>query len=143
MTPREDTMRDTLKLRKSIISKEHLLIEMDQKHVGARNELYATIWLLEHGYEVFRNISAFGPVDIIGMKDNKIELFDVKAGLGHCYYSYSTPLQKELGVRTLIVMENGECKMADNELIPENLARNRQARAARGGRPARGYHGST
>jgi hypothetical protein len=35
------------------------------KHVGARSELIACEWLLAQGYEVFRNVSAHGPIDII------------------------------------------------------------------------------
>ncbi len=49
------------------------------KHLGARNELTACTWLLNQGYEVFRNVSPFGDVDIIAMRDGKTLLIDVKS----------------------------------------------------------------
>lgn len=49
-----------------------------RKHRGAWAEVTACSWLIAHRYEVFRNVSHFGPVDIIGMKDGIITLFDVK-----------------------------------------------------------------
>ena len=51
---------------------------MDRKHVGAHNELLASVWLLKQGYEVFRNVSQHGLVDIVAMKDGATVLFDVK-----------------------------------------------------------------
>jgi Holliday junction resolvase-like predicted endonuclease len=50
------------------------------KHKGAQAELVACAWLLEHGYETFRNVSPYGPVDIVAIKGDKIHRFDVKSG---------------------------------------------------------------
>jgi Holliday junction resolvase-like predicted endonuclease len=41
---------------------------MDSKHKGAHSELVACAWLLRQGYEVFRNISDRGIIDIIAIK---------------------------------------------------------------------------
>lgn len=37
-------------------------------NVGAYSELIACAWLLEQGYQVFRNVSPSGPYDIIAIK---------------------------------------------------------------------------
>jgi hypothetical protein len=51
-----------------------------RKHRGARNELIAVTWLLDQGYEVFRNVSQHGEIDIIAIKGDEILRLDVKAG---------------------------------------------------------------
>src|SRR5215469_8635574 len=38
---------------------------MDPKHKGAVAELIASAWLLQHGYEVFRNVSQCGVADMV------------------------------------------------------------------------------
>ena len=53
---------------------------IDKKHKGALAELNASAWLLAQGYEVFRNVSPHGLVDLIGIKDGQTYLFDVKTG---------------------------------------------------------------
>ncbi len=50
----------------------------DMSRVGDIAELRACVWLSEEGYEVFRNISASGPVDIVAVKDGEVLLIDVK-----------------------------------------------------------------
>lgn len=52
---------------------------MDKKHKGAVCELTACAWLLEQGYEVFRNVSAFGHADIVAWKGDEILKLDVKS----------------------------------------------------------------
>jgi hypothetical protein len=52
---------------------------IDKKHKGARNELAAVCWLLDQGYEVFRNVSQHGPVDLIATRNGEIHFFDVKS----------------------------------------------------------------
>jgi hypothetical protein len=42
--------------------KSHIV---DKKHRGAHSELSAVLYFLERGYEVFRNVSAHGPADLI------------------------------------------------------------------------------
>lgn len=54
------------------------------KHRGAETELKACAWLLGEGYEVFRNVSPFGSVDIIATKDGVTRYIDVKSGTGSC-----------------------------------------------------------
>lgn len=53
---------------------------MDDKHKGALAELKAASWLLSQGYEVFRNVSPFGAVDLISMdpETHELNLIDVK-----------------------------------------------------------------
>lgn len=91
---------------------------MEQKHIGAHNELVATCWLLQHGYEVFRNVSPHGYVDIIGMKEGKLTLFDVKKA---SILSNGEPTELKLraeqialGVKLLMVFGEGyECRVVD------------------------------
>lgn len=54
--------------------------QMNKKHKGACAELRAAAWLLEQGYEVFRNVSGFGEIDIVAVKAGIARFFDVKAG---------------------------------------------------------------
>lgn len=50
------------------------------KHKGAMSELKASAWLLSQGYEVFRNVSQHGPVDLIALDLETLEtkFIDVK-----------------------------------------------------------------
>jgi Holliday junction resolvase-like predicted endonuclease len=71
---------------------------MDTKHVGARSELLACAWLLAEGYEVFRNVSSHGHVDIIALKDGKTFYFDVKTlkvgGKSYCRLQWGAILRR-------------------------------------------------
>jgi len=49
------------------------------KHRGAVGELKGILWLLDQGYEVFRNVSGAGPIDIVAIKDGETLRLDVKA----------------------------------------------------------------
>lgn len=51
---------------------------MDRKHRGARAELLAITFLLKEGYEVFRNVSPYGLIDIVAIKGGVSAHFDVK-----------------------------------------------------------------
>lgn len=51
---------------------------MKDKHRGAHAEIMAVAWLLEQGYDVFRNVSQHGEVDLIATRGDEIRLFDVK-----------------------------------------------------------------
>lgn len=55
-------------------------MNVPRKHKGALSELRASAWLLEQGYEVFRNVSAHGPIDIIARhpETGELLLLDVK-----------------------------------------------------------------
>lgn len=50
-------------------------------HKGAYSEMAACMWLLKQGYEVFRNISCTGPIDIVAWNRKTGEFFpyDVKS----------------------------------------------------------------
>jgi hypothetical protein len=87
---------------------------MDRKHIGAQNELIATVWLLQEGYEVFRNVSPHGPVDLIGLKNGEVHKFDVKGWRT----IRLTAEQIALGVKILRVSSSGECDVFDNPLPP-------------------------
>lgn len=53
---------------------------IDQKHKGARAELIAITFLLKEGYEVFRNVSPHGLIDLVAIKGGVTTHFDVKTG---------------------------------------------------------------
>jgi hypothetical protein len=50
-----------------------------RKHKAARAELLACAWLLQQGYEVFRNVSLSGFIDIIAYKNGETLKLDVKS----------------------------------------------------------------
>lgn len=52
---------------------------MKDKHRGAHAELKAAAWLLEQGFDVFRNVSPHGDTDLVAIKDGVVRRFDVKA----------------------------------------------------------------
>jgi hypothetical protein len=72
---------------------------LQTKHVGARSELIGCCWLLEQGYEVFRNVSPCGPIDLVAVKKGEVLLLDVKS----VPRATVTQEQAELGVKLLIV----------------------------------------
>ena len=92
-------------------------IDLAKRHSGAHNELVATVWLLRQGYEVFRNVSMHGAVDLVAIKDGKVELFDVKKSSYQNDGTITRPKfsqeQKALGVRCLCVFDNGDCLIDD------------------------------
>jgi hypothetical protein len=52
---------------------------MNKKHRGARNEMLACAYLLGEGFEVYRNVSAHGAIDLVAIKDNQTYYFDAKS----------------------------------------------------------------
>jgi Holliday junction resolvase-like predicted endonuclease len=102
--------------------------EIEERMIGARNEMLATVWLLNQGYQVFRNVSAHGPIDIIGLKNGKFEHFDVKMAYTHkSRQAASRPRikqeQKELNVKILRVYDNGICDIDENPPLIGDPAR--------------------
>jgi len=92
---------------------------MHPKHIGARNELLACAWLLAQGYEVFRNVSNHGIVDIVGMQGGGFTRFDVKtAGVGLRRLS---PEQIAANVHLLIVHSDGSCQIIPPEIQPRRF----------------------
>jgi Holliday junction resolvase-like predicted endonuclease len=84
---------------------------VDKKHKGCFNELRAVTWLLENGYEVCRNLSQHGPVDLVAIRNQEVILIDVKqayprkdGGIQEC--GKLTAQQKALGVIRLLVTED-------------------------------------
>lgn len=51
---------------------------MNPVRKGALAELKACSWLIEQGYEVFRNVSPEGPFDLIAVKPGETIYVDVK-----------------------------------------------------------------
>lgn len=85
---------------------------MDTGTKGAYNELVATAWLLNNGYQVFRNVSACGPVDLVAMKNSETILIDVKQGQIYKGRKLSVALkisQIALGIKTLLVYPDDVC----------------------------------
>ena len=89
---------------------------MDNKHRGAHSELIACAWLLGNGYEVFRNISPYGLMDIIAIKDGQMLKIDVKTKNVHGDQKL-TKEQIDYGIVILNVCPStGKC---DLDLSPE------------------------
>jgi Holliday junction resolvase-like predicted endonuclease len=53
-------------------------IKDSQSRKGDLAEYYAVTWMWDNGYEVFRNTSSCGPVDMVAFKDGEFILIDVK-----------------------------------------------------------------
>jgi hypothetical protein len=86
------------------------------KSKGTWAELMACSWLIEHGYEVFRNVSQFGWCDVVAWKPGEIKLIDVKfvsvspntgklTGNKHL----RNDKQEQAGVIPLFVTDDGVC----------------------------------
>jgi hypothetical protein len=84
----------------------------ERKHRGVRSELLACAWLLGEGYEVFRNISPHGTVDLVATKGGRTVLLDVKsvADNGNGTIASLTPAQRAAGVIVLLVWPDGRCR---------------------------------
>ncbi len=93
-------------------------------HKGAWAKLIACAWLIEKGYSVFHSVVPAGPVDVVGLKDGVVTLFDVKtmsfkpsqngrvtlAGGEH----QLRESQARLGVQLLYVTPDGICSTDAN-----------------------------
>lgn len=89
------------------------------RNMGAHSELRATMWLLEQGYHVLRNVSQHGPVDIVAIKDGAVTLFDVKTR--HSDNGITVRLTEEqinMGVKGLKVFPDGSCEIDHSPLPP-------------------------
>jgi hypothetical protein len=56
-------------------------LPMDKGRKGAHSELIACAWLLDQGYDVYRNVSPVGMVDIIAIKGDEHLKIDVKTAV--------------------------------------------------------------
>lgn len=89
-----------------------------RKHKGARNELLAICKLWEMGYEVFRNQSAYGIIDLVAYNQETTEFkkFDVKAAIefkckdGRIKIQTQKPSveQRKHGVEIIMVTSKGD-----------------------------------
>jgi hypothetical protein len=86
------------------------------KHRGAWAEMVACCWLLQQGYEVFRNVSAFGGVDLVAIKAGDVSMFDVK-GVSSTFVGVPalTEHQLALGVTVLAVYDDGRVVLCDRQ----------------------------
>lgn len=98
---------------------------METKHKGAHSELAACVWLLEQGYEVFRNVSQHGTTDVVVVKYDLFLRIDVKTAHAHTlkngtvvHYCSHKPAK---GVRILAALSNGDFVWADQ--LPTELAK--------------------
>ena len=98
---------------------------MDKKHRGAYNELIATTFLLDLGYDVYRNVSAHGLADLVAINFQTGErlLIDVKANSKFLKRDGSPTVLKiilskkqlEQGVRQLVVTSDNTCIWSEKE----------------------------
>jgi len=89
---------------------------MNTSKKGAVAEYVASNWLLTQGYEVFKNITPSGKIDIIAVKSNEMHLIDVALCLkskGKDKYSDNKKRAAvegaHLGIKILCVLDTGEC----------------------------------
>lgn len=99
--------------------------DMKQKFKGAHNELIACAWLLKNGYEVFRNVSPHGLIDILAIKEGSLTKIDVKSSYveentGKIRMQYASNEQAEIGVRVLGVIAGTDEVMWADEVINNN-----------------------
>jgi Holliday junction resolvase-like predicted endonuclease len=83
---------------------------MQSKHRGAHSELVACAWLLERGYEVYRNISPHGLGDLVVVKDGQMLRIDVKT----CAEGRKTRLktwQTSQNIAAQYVFSDGKCEL--------------------------------
>ena len=95
---------------------------MESKHKGACSEMAACSFLLREGYEVYRNVSAHGMIDIIAIRGKETLYVDVKSAkvgelLGGPIYSRITKQQRDNGVILIVVYDNGECFVDSNPRV--------------------------
>jgi len=86
-----------------------------KKHRGALAEIKAVAFLLERGYEVFRNVSAHGPADLVAYDpvDGRILLIDVKT-IDNTKKNYNPELKKRVRLLTWN-RETDECRLCPLE----------------------------
>lgn len=102
-----------------------------RRHLGSWSEIIASAWLLELGYEVFRNVSDKGPIDLIAIKNNEVTFIDVKSiqvkmkvgrqtfGKARAPGATNKRLkagQREFGIVPLFVSPDGICSFDGSKL---------------------------
>ncbi len=85
---------------------------------GAWAEMMAAAWLIEKGFDVFRNVAQHGPADLVALSHGRVQLFDVKLCAvtfgrdGQPKINLSNRLsdrQIQLGVAQFFVTSDGVC----------------------------------
>ena len=98
---------------------------IDAKHKkGFINHWRAIEWLTKHEYYVYSNVSGLGPCDLIAMDmDGNIIKIDVKSEstrktgrfAGYKIKRILSDTQKAMGVKLLMVSEDGKCYFYKND----------------------------
>jgi hypothetical protein len=74
----------------------------------------ASTWLMEQGYDVFRNVSPHGLIDLVAIQDSRVLRLDVKlkseVPIGSGAHGLSE-MQVLAGVKLLAVCEDGRCEI--------------------------------
>jgi len=91
---------------------------------GAWGELIASAWLMENGYQVFRNLCPVGPMDIVAFKDGAFWGIDVKIvqitmARDRIVVSNGNRLsdkQMNMGVKQLWVTPDGICGFSRQQI---------------------------
>lgn len=99
-------------------------MSLPTKHRGAASELIASTWLLRQGYDVFRNVSPHGKIDIVAIREGEVTFVDVKT-IGHTKLkdgsivfriSKRPEIMALAGIRLLAVHPmSGECIWIDDD----------------------------
>lgn len=92
---------------------------MDKKHKGAASELVAAAWLLTQGYEVFRNVSPHGLIDIVGIKEGMVEYFDVRSANKQGEANRLSDEAVEKNVKMLAVYRDNHCEIVPPKIKPK------------------------
>jgi len=89
---------------------------MLKKHKGAHSELVACAWLLARDYEVYRNVSQHGLIDLVAIKGPITIYIDVKTvrpnANGHLRLT-----RPPIGLVYLFVHPNGACEAFPPEIV--------------------------
>jgi Holliday junction resolvase-like predicted endonuclease len=88
---------------------------VEPRHKGAQSELIGAAYLLDQGYAVFRNVSAHGIIDLVGVKNGIAEFFDVKSD-GNSGGLNSNA--RAMGVKRLVCKNDGTVKIHEIKIKP-------------------------
>jgi hypothetical protein len=86
---------------------------MHRKHKGSVGELTACIWLLKAGYEVFRNVSQHGEIDLVAIRDGVIYLLDASSEPNRSL----SETQAKMNVKRISALPDGTCQIETNTRV--------------------------
>lgn len=89
--------------------------KLKQKHIGAWGEVRAVLWLLEAGYDVYRNVSPHGEVDIVAIRDGRVRKIDVKGVALGQKPPFPEGLQFSYDVEFLYALQDGQMTFSYDE----------------------------